>query len=796
MKYHFIGIGGIGMSGLARILLQQGHEVSGSDLSPSSITESLQNLGATIVHEHAEANVPVEGCVVFGSDIKKDHPEYRCAHKQKRPMLHRAELLAEICKEKATLAVTGTHGKTSTSSLLTWVLQQAGMEPGFAVGGWIAELNTNASTGASDHFVLEADESDGSFIKYRPQGAILLNIDRDHMDHYGTDEALNKAFKKFAGQVANPELLFWCGDDLRLRSLRLKGISYGFNAGSDLRGCNYRQEGWGGKFDVIYKGHEYPHLEVSLPGQHQALNALAVFGLALALGLDEATIRKGLKTFPGVGRRCEKKGDRGGVLILDDYGHHPVEILATLKGIRSGIGERRLVVVFQPHRYTRTKDCLTQFGHIFDEADEVFVTDIYAAREEPLPGVTAEAVLEELHKNSKAKARYVPRNSVRSTLVAFLRPHDVVVTIGAGDVTKLGTEIAEHFLRQSPKRLTVGIVCGGVSPEHEISLSSTKEVLNHLCKDFYEIKQIGITKQGRWICEDGVVEKLSRANPAAATPLLTSDTIRYLEACDVVLPMLHGTNGEDGVIQGFLEVLGKAYVGCGHRSSAICMDKAATKQMAQQAGVKVVPFKFFSRQQWNERTAAIIKEVDEAFGWPMYVKPRHLGSSIEVSPIANAEELIAQAKRIWAVDTDLIVESRMVAREVEFAVWGNHKIHVLPPGEIHSNGNLHTYAGKYSDQPTPYTTIANMAPEVAQEGMRIAETLYRALGCSGLARLDFFLDANDQYWLNEVNPIPGFTKTSFYPLMCVANDKQLSDFWDHLIILALERRRMKDRLKV
>ena len=246
MKYHFIGIGGIGMSGLARILLEQGHEVSGSDLSSSLVTEELQKNGAKIAYDHAEGNIPADGIVVFGSGIKKDNPEYRVAHKQKKTLLHRAELLAEICKERQSLAVTGTHGKTSTSSLLTWVLQQAGVEPGFAVGGWIAHLNTNAAAGRGDSFVLEADESDGTFLKYRPQGAIVLNIDRDHMEYFGTDEALNKAFKKFAGQVVNQELLFWCGDDARLRALKLKGTSFGFHAGCDLQGANYRQTGWAG----------------------------------------------------------------------------------------------------------------------------------------------------------------------------------------------------------------------------------------------------------------------------------------------------------------------------------------------------------------------------------------------------------------------------------------------------------------------------------------------------------------------------------------------------------------------
>lgn len=808
---HFIGIGGIGMSGLARILLQRQHAVTGSDISVSAITENLTKMGAKVFEGHREENISSQATVVISSDIKTDNAEYQAALKMKLPVLHRSDLLALLMNGYKSLAVTGTHGKTTTSALLTWVLFKANLDPSFAIGGWLPGLDANAKAGSGEFFVAEADESDGSFNRYKPFGAILTNIDHDHMNHFGTEAKLMTAFDKFAKQVTHH--LFWCGDDPLAKRLSPKGTSYGFDLSNQLRADNYRHQDWVTTFDIHFGNNSYRDVELALPGRHNVLNALGVFGLALSLGINEESIREAFKTFSGVKRRCERKSNRHSVLILDDYAHHPAELKATLKGIRESVQERRIIAVFQPHRFSRTQHCLGKYKHVFDDADEVLVTDIYAANEEPLPKVSAQTILEELEEHSHAAVRYVPRSSLRSTLVAIARPHDVIVTLGAGDITTLANELSDHFADQNAKRLTVGVVCGGMSVEHEVSCLSAKQVLPHLKSDFYEVKQFAITKEGKWLYGDDVMEKLPALNKSSSESQrpqpLSADVLSQLMTCDVILPMLHGSNGEDGTVQGLFEVLGKAYVGCDHRSAAICMDKALTKQVAANAGVPVAPFLAFSKYQWmtnkTQLLTSIIEELhpNSSFSsstdikWPLYVKPLHLGSSIEIHRVASLQELDSAIDRIARVDTHCIIESEMVMREIEFAVIGNDQVTVLPPGEIFSAGKLHSYEGKYLEgKATPDTPKAELSQQLTEKGMDLAAKAYRAAGCQGLARIDFFLDTNGQYWLNEINPIPGFTKLSMFPRIFLANDIPISDVLNKLIILALARRRTVQRLAV
>ena len=325
------------------------------------------------------------------------------------------------------LAVAGTHGKTTTSALLTTVMK--GTDPSYAVGGVLRQYETNAGSGKGDFFVAEADESDQTFLKYHPFAAIITNIGRDHLNNYGGEEELIAAFKKFAGQCEN---LFYCGDDVRLRSFA-KGISYGFSNDCLLRTSNYRQMGWINVLDIAFEGKVYKDVEVALIGRHNALNATAVFGLALSLGVSEEQIRLAFSSFLGTKRRAEKKWEERDLLFLDDYAHHPTEIQTTLKGIRTAIGEKKLIAVYQPHRYSRIKDCIGSFGGIFDAADEVIITDLFSAGETPIPGVTHEPILTEV-----TEACYVPRES----LARHLSSHTgVIVTLGAGDITRLSSEL-------------------------------------------------------------------------------------------------------------------------------------------------------------------------------------------------------------------------------------------------------------------------------------------------------------------------------------------------------------------
>lgn len=794
-NYHFIGIGGIGMSGLARIMLSKQSSVSGSDIHASTVIEGLSKEGAKISIGHSPDNISPGMKVVYSTDIKKDNPEYQAAITKKCALLHRSELLQLIIANSQTLAVTGTHGKTTTSSLLAWVLNQCGLFPSFMIGGIVPQLKSNAGLGSGKHFVIEACESDGTFLNYTPYGSIVTNIDLDHVSHYGSENALIEAFKTFMAKVASPDHLFWCGDDQRLKLLGMPGISYGFNEGCLLRALYFIQNEWTVRFDAEFQGRLYPNIEVSLLGKHNALNALAVFGLALSLGADENKIREALRSFGGVKRRCEKVGEAHGVLFLDDYGHHPTEIKATLRGIRQAIGERRLIVAYQPHRYTRAKECIGLYRGVFDDADLVFVTELYEANEAPIPGITRDLVFNEIQGDLKDRCRFIERAQLPEALSASLRPHDVFVSLGAGDITKVGGEVLSRFKAKAPRKLKAGVVMGGQSVEHEVSLRSSEHILASLRSDFYEVDLFGITRQGNWIAGPNTKDKLQSQNEIQASLKMAPEVLVRLQECDIVFPVLHGTYGEDGTIQGFFEILGLAYVGCDHRSAAISMDKAVTKALLLQAGIATSPFVSFSRAEWDADCVEIVQKVRHELRYPLFVKPSHLGSSIGVKKVMEEASLGEAVEYAFRFDTHIVIENGIDGREIEFAVVGNDHVSVFPPGEILTGGQIYDYEGKYSADGTKTAAQADLSADLINEGIDIVRHAYTAMRCTGMARIDTFLDKSGKFWLNEINPIPGCTKNSLYPQMCAAHGLAGCDLIDKLIILGLQRKRAIDRLE-
>ncbi len=444
-KYHFIGIGGIGMSGLAKILLQRGKSVSGSDLAESLVTQGLRAAGATVYIGHREEYVPDGAIVVYNTDIAAENPELVEARRLSCQILHRSDVLNSLLQDHRVLAVTGTHGKTSTTALLTHVCIEAKLEPAFAVGGIVQSLQSNAAHGAGGYFIIESDESDGTILKYSYDAAIVTNIDTDHLAHFGTWQALVDAFSTFIRKAPNPDMLFYCIDDPQLNQMRPPGVSYGFSSQAALRGSHFRQEGWKIYFDITFEDQglkkEFKDVEVNLTGKHNALNALAVFGLCYRLGIDEAAIRHGLASFQGVKRRLEQKADVKGVLFVDDYAHHPTEIAATLKAFRQAIGTRRLIALFQPHRYSRMRFVVDEIGAAFDAADCVIVTDLYTANEAPDPRVSTEILLEQIKKHFTHTVLYMPRKTLAQSVAAFVEPNDAIITLGAGDITKAAGEI-------------------------------------------------------------------------------------------------------------------------------------------------------------------------------------------------------------------------------------------------------------------------------------------------------------------------------------------------------------------
>lgn len=794
--YHFIGIGGIGMSGMARILLGQRIQVSGSDIGANAVIEALKDAGATISIGHSSQNVKPGMTVVYSTDIKKDNPEYQAALTHSCRMLHRSQLLQKLMENSQSLAVAGTHGKTTTSSLLTWVLMQGGVNPSYAIGGVVPQLKSNAGQGQGNYFVAEACESDGTFLNYTPHGAIVTNIDFDHMDYYGTEAVLIKAFQDFMSKVKSPKHLFWCGDDSRLKKIAEKGISYGFSNDCQLRASHFEQHGWMIRFDVHYQGKTYHDVEVSLTGRHNALNALAVFGMAISLGIDENAIRQALRTFAGVMRRCEKKGDEHGILFLDDYAHHPTEIRATLKAIREAIGERRLVVAYQPHRYTRAKELMGTYQGIFSDADKLFVTEIYAAREAPIPGVTHEKIIAEIQQDLKDRCQHVERSHIASALCDYLRPHDVCVTLGAGDITKLSGEVMAQLKLKAPKKLKVGVVMGGRSVEHEVSLMSSEHILDSLRPDYYSVENFGITREGNWLCGSQTRSRLQGGQHISLPTKIAPEILSKLLECDIIFPVLHGPYGEDGTIQGFFDILGLSYVGCDHRSSAISMDKALTKTLLLDAGVATSPFVSFSHYEWQKDKDQLTQCIKDQLTYPVFVKPIHLGSSIGVHKVRSESELDNAIADAFRFDTHILVENGIEGREIEFSVLGNDHVIAFPPGEILTQGQIYNYEGKYSKNGTKTTVQADLPPELIQAGIEMVKKAYIAAKCIGMARIDTFLDKTGKFWLNEINPIPGCTKNSLFPQMCAANGLKSTDLIDRLIILGLQRKRAIDRLEV
>ncbi|QRN99896.1 UDP-N-acetylmuramate--L-alanine ligase [Archangium violaceum] len=444
---HFVGIGGIGMSGIAEVLLNQGYRVSGSDLKASEITRRLERLGATIFEGHRAENLVHADVVVISSAVRKDNPEVVTARQRKIPVIPRAEMLAELMRLKYAVAVAGSHGKTTTTSMVATVLSAAGLDPTAVVGGKVNVLDSNAKLGKSELMVVEADESDGSFLHLHPSISVVTNIDPEHMDHYGTLDNLKDAFTAFCNRVPFYGLNVLCLDNPNVQSLlphiEKRFVTYGSSHMADYRLEGVRLEGFTTRFEAFRRDEPLGEFRVRMVGAHNALNALAVIAVAEEMDIPLDVVRSSLAEFGGVQRRFTVRGEVAGVTVVDDYGHHPTEVQATLAGARRAFG-KRLVVAFQPHRYTRTHDLMKEFATSFNDADVVFVTSVYAAGEERIPGATGDALAEAVRAHGHRDVTFVEkRTDIAKTLLPRLHEGDIVLTLGAGDITQVGPELVE-----------------------------------------------------------------------------------------------------------------------------------------------------------------------------------------------------------------------------------------------------------------------------------------------------------------------------------------------------------------
>jgi len=448
-RIHFVGIGGIGMSGIAEVLINLGFEVSGSDMEKSAITEHLESIGARIRYRHLAANVRESDVVVFSSAVGPKNPEIMEAKKLGLPIIPRSEMLGELMRVRTGIAIAGAHGKTTTTSLAAVVLEEAGLDPTVVVGGKVESLRKNVRLGEGTFLVAEADESDGNFVSLSPVFAIITNIDAEHIDFYGGLDRIHDAFVTFANRVPFNGAVICCIDDTQVRSIvpRIdrRILTYGFDKEASVRGAIKESRAEGTTFTVTVNKKLLGELYLHLPGKHNVLNALAVCALAEELGIGFDPVKKAFAEFQGVSRRFEIKGEAAGILFVDDYGHHPTEVKAAIDTASENF-ERRLVIVFQPHRYTRTRDVHNRFKNSFAAADEVYITEIYAAGERPIEGVTGELIYRAVLSSGKKNVHFIPdRDELKRAVGSSLMSGDLIMTLGAGDIWKLGEELMKEM---------------------------------------------------------------------------------------------------------------------------------------------------------------------------------------------------------------------------------------------------------------------------------------------------------------------------------------------------------------
>lgn len=456
-RIHFVGIGGAGMCGIAEVLINQGYQITGSDPIKSKTTERLVKLGAQVFHQHTANNILGVDVVVASTAISEENVEIEAARSRRIPVVPRAEMLAELMRFRHGVAVAGTHGKTTTTSLLATIFAEAGLDPTYVIGGLLNRLGANAKLGKSRYFIAEADESDASFLHLQPMVSVVTNIDMDHMDTYGGDfENLKKTFVEFIHNLPFYGLAVLCGDDKAIKeiipSLMRPYVTYGFSDGMDYQAIEVTQKGVVSQFKIKRKGKPgLVDITLNMPGKHNVLNSLAAFAVANEDGVKALAISEALKTFAGIGRRFQSYGEfktaKGRVELVDDYGHHPTEIQATIQAVRNGWSESRLVMVFQPHRYSRTRDLYEDFANVLAKVDVLIIMPVYAAGETPIAGADSRSLCRTIRQHSSIDPIFVEdEDSILIALANTVNDGDLIVTQGAGNVGGLASSWAERQL--------------------------------------------------------------------------------------------------------------------------------------------------------------------------------------------------------------------------------------------------------------------------------------------------------------------------------------------------------------
>ena len=765
-KFHFIGIGGVGMSALAKILIERGLEVSGSDMKDSATLEMLRNLGARIFVGHKAKNIlddkgnPVDA-VVCSSAIPTDNPEVVAAGKFKIPKLHRSDINAYLLNAKRGIAVAGSHGKTTTTSMIGYVLHSADVDPTIIIGGESTDLGTGAILGTSDWLVTEADESDGSFVTLKPKIAVVTNIEDDHLDHYGTIERIRAAFKIFIENIKRDDgIAILCYDNENLRGLAKdidrKIISYAIDHEADFTARNIRTTTKGIIFDAVHGDETLGKIQLAIHGRHNVLNALATIATALEVGVSFNKIAEGLSTFHGAKRRFQVKGRVRNILVVDDYAHHPTEIAATLKAARE-TKPHKLVCIFQPHRYSRTQLLLKEFGGAFREADTLILTDVYSAGEEKISGVSGESILREVLQTTNQAVSYIPkREDIAAAVKDQLSPGDLVITMGAGDIYQTGEELLE-LLKEDERRKKIIVVCGGTSTEAEVSRRTGKAVVDALKSKNYNVE-------------------LMELNPQTfAADIRAKD-------CGIVFNAVHGRYGEDGLIQGTLDMLKIPYTGSGVLAAALTMDKVSTKRFLQSANLSTPRFVVYRE---IDRCRELAAEVEKNFGLPVVIKADSQGSSIGVTIVERAEDIDEAIDEAFSYGNEILVEEFIKGRELTVAVYGDEdEAEALPIIEITTTTGRYDYKTKYTKGMSTHIVPAQLSDEITAEVQKLAVAAFKLCKCSGVARVDMMLSQENVPYIIEINSIPGMTETSLVPDAARAAGIEFPELCEKILALA------------
>lgn len=765
--YHFLGLGGVGMSALAHILLEKGEKVQGFDQSTSSYLESLKEKGAVI-----SSMIEKEALVVYSSAFTPSNPFRKKAQNLGCKMLHRSELLQLLMQGKKQCIVTGSHGKTFTTALLSFVFSSAKKDPSFVIGGTLKNFSKNGHLGKGELFIAEGDESDGSFLKTDPDLAIVTSFDWDHMSYWRSKKTLKEAFQMFMRKAKH---LIWCYDDAALLSFQPKGISYGFSEKADIFCSFYEIAEKGSTIHVRYQGKIHKFF-IPVYSKHLILNALSVIAASFLEGLSLVSIQEGLKNFLGVERREEHLGVKKKIDFFDDYAHHPSELKATLSSFKKRFPLRRLVAVFEPHRKERWTHFQKAFEKALSIADFSIITDLF----EPGEKETLIEISEEI------TGTYIPKKLLIRELKKQLQPFDVVVFLGAGNLSKIARRLILHP-SEDFSSFRVGLIYGGRSEEHDISILSAKYVEKGLKQKHYELHPFLIQKDGRW------VDRKKNLLEKPTSSWIDADCYQKLVGLDIALPVLHGAYGEDGHLQGFFSSIGLPFVGSSLKGASISMNKQDAKVYAKHLGINTTSHETFFSWQWKEDKDSCLAIIEKKLTFPVWVKPCSSGSSLGIKKVFSIKEVEKAVLEAFSYDSQIIIENHIEAREIEVAVLGyGREIQTLSPGEVFSQGAFHTYEGKYGENLTPSSSKAKLEKAVEEEIKELAKKLFQALDLACFSRIDFFLTEKKEIYFNEVNPIPGLTATSLFPAICKDSSIDEKRLIDQLIIYALYAQRTKN----